>query len=728
MANQGASRLRNALITNGGRLPFVEAAARRVLRSGSLIFMFHRVLPYGEDCYEAEMATSTVAFQEILDWMAENFQVLALEDLVRHRGTSVDSKKPACAITFDDGWVDNFVHAFPLLLSRRLPATIFLPVQFIGTQRRFWQERLWLCVKELQLTEFAQTSIEEVARHFPWFPLSPEVLSPDGRLKRFLMTRPSEEAEEFVQHLTEFVGSQNSPGRAFMNWDEVEQMAKSGISFGSHTLHHVLLTQMEPEHAITEIRESRRELQERLGSEVPAFSYPWGAANSISRDAVRDTGYRYAVGTNPGLITGDADPWLLPRMAISNSILRTEDHLNSGSVLLSCAKNVIKARLRHKTRRAPRERAGRIRIVFVIDQISEWEGGTERQLHTLISALDRKYFDPRLCFILRVPGFPEETLPCEATWISDDPQNVPSLATRVMRLALYLRKTRPHIVQTFFIEGIFAGILAAKLAGVPKIVGSARNAGYWKKMRHRFAFRTVAPLADQWQCNSRALWEYTNKTEGVAPGRIEILPNALDLSRFRPVQSAERLASRRELGLHENGHVFVSIANFTPVKDIKTLLQAVANIKERVPEAQILIVGEGPLRKELEEQSEALGLAQMVRFTGRQSDVQLYLAAADFGVLTSLSEGSSNSVLEYMAMGLPSVVSDIAPNRELVNALFFTPGSAHDLADKLLLIGKDTELCSQLRSEYLASALQFGFRRFAMRVQSYYNKLNTRLY
>jgi glycosyltransferase involved in cell wall biosynthesis len=148
----------------------------------------------------------------------------------------------------------------------------------------------------------------------------------------------------------------------------------------------------------------------------------------------------------------------------------------------------------------------------------------------------------------------------------------------------------------------------------------------------------------------------------------------------------------------------------------------VANIKDRVSDAQILVVGEGPLRKELEDQSEALGLAHMVRFTGRQSDVQLYLAAADFGVLTSLSEGSSNSVLEYMAMGLPSVVSDIAPNRELVSGVFFRPGDMNDLASKLLLICQDGALRNSLRREYLSAAQQFSIERFVLRAQSYYSK------
>ena len=180
---------------------------------------------------------------------------------------------------------------------------------------------------------------------------------------------------------------------------------------------------------------------------------------------------------------------------------------------------------------------------------------------------------------------------------------------------------------------------------------------------------------------------------------------------------------RRILGLNESAQIFVSVAALTLVKDIRTLLDAVSQIRKQLSEVQFLVVGDGPLRKELEQQSEKLGLTGMVKFLGRQEDVRPYLTAADFGVLTSRSEGSSNSVLEYMAMGLPSVLSDIAANRELVNGLFFTPGDAGDLARKLLLICEDEALRTNLRSEYLIAVSQYSVGKFALRVQSYYSKL-----
>src|SRR5882757_2897320 len=105
------SKFRSTVANYLGRLPFVDMAARRILGAGSSVFMFHRVLPEGEECYDAGMATSKEAFGEILDWLTESFEVISLDELVNRRVEASDLNRPACAITFDDGWVDNFVHA-----------------------------------------------------------------------------------------------------------------------------------------------------------------------------------------------------------------------------------------------------------------------------------------------------------------------------------------------------------------------------------------------------------------------------------------------------------------------------------------------------------------------------------------------------------------------------------------------------------------------------------------
>ncbi len=291
-----------------GRVPLIQRAAHHMMSSGASVFMFHRVLPPGQESYEREMVTSTVNFAKFLDWACERYEIEPLDELVARRGTPRRPVRPLAAITFDDGWSDNYVHAFPLIRERKLSATIFLPVRFIGTTRRLWQEQLWFCMAQLKPDGRQEELAREVSRRFPWFPPSLPATDLTTWVRRLLMTRMSEEAEEFVQSLRESTGHlDGDEGRAFLNWDEVHLMQDSGISFGSHTLNHALLTHLAPAEALVEIERSAMEMRERLGQKQCGFSYPWGAAGPSARSAVKKS-YPYAVTTREGLVQSQSDP------------------------------------------------------------------------------------------------------------------------------------------------------------------------------------------------------------------------------------------------------------------------------------------------------------------------------------------------------------------------------------------------------------------------------------
>jgi glycosyltransferase involved in cell wall biosynthesis/peptidoglycan/xylan/chitin deacetylase (PgdA/CDA1 family) len=718
-------KLANRLAGLVGELPVIRQAANAVWGSGATIFMFHRVLPGGQRCFDSEMSTSEDAFSDFLDWASENYQTVPLDELFLERGKRSANQRPPCAITFDDGWLDNFVYAFPQLHRRQLPATIFLPTRFIGTNRRFWQERLWVSLQGMKDHERRRSAIAQVGKQLPWFPPAKEYRESYKALKRLLLTRPSVEAEEFTQHVLELAEvDDKSCERAFLNWDEVRQMQAAGVGFGSHTLNHTLLANATPSTGGVEIQESREELSAQLRSEVCGFAYPWGAVGAYSSAQLKKSGYQYAVTTRPGLAREDSDPFLLSRIAVSDAVLDGGlGRFNGGKVRLSLAKNVLMNRPRPSHKILEQTREERIKILFVIDVITEWEGGTERQLHLLIRSLDTKYFEPKLCFIFDAPELPTESYPCPVRVLYGAAEKVPPLPLRFLRLMQAIREEQPDIVQTFFTEGLLAGIPAARLAGVPQVVGSVRNAGYWKKSHHSLLMRVVKHFAHRWQTNSRALWAYQTQVEGIAPERVEILPNGTDLARFQRPTSEEVRRIRHELGLSEDGPICVSVANLTAIKDFPALIEAAKLLVKTLPTIQFVIVGDGPLRGQLEEQAREAKLMETVKFVGRQADVRPYLAAADFGILTSHSEGSSNSVLEYMAMGLPTVVSDIPPNRELVDGAFFKPGAARALAEQIEHLWHDAAERSAMSARNVYLAAQFSLEHFALRAQSYYARL-----
>lgn len=718
-------QIEDRLLGFAGELPLVRHATNWVLGSGATIFTFHRVLPRGKHCFDPELCTSEDSFSAFLDWMQTNYQIVPLNEAISRSGKPLRQKRPECAITFDDGWLDNFECAFPHLRRRGLPATIFLPTRFIGTNRRFWQERLQFCTKELKSREDGLEVIQKVARRLPWFPPTDADLTSYGALKRLLLSRPSTEAEDFTQRIAEGAGLDEAlADRAFINWDEVKQMQAGGLQFGSHTLSHTLLPNAPPRRSDQEIEESREELKAKIGEDPAGFSYPWGAVGPSSLAQVRRTGYEFAVTTRPGLVRNDCDPFLVPRVAISDSVLDGGKRAFSpGKVRLSFTKNILEGS--SKQRSAPTKRRGnkRIKILFVLDLITEWEGGTERQLRLLIQALDQRYFEPKLCFLFDAPELAEDSLPCPLIVVCPRSKRVPPVPLRLWRLIQVFRDERPDIVQCFFMEGLMLGILAGRIAKVPQVVGSARNAGYWRNFTHRFVMKGITQLAHRWQTNSRTLWSFQRDHEAVSADLIEILPNGTDFSKFELTTRDKHQRAREKLGLTVDGPICVSVANLSRIKDLGTLIYAAKLLLGRLPTVQFILVGEGPEREALQELSARLGVSHVVKFVGRQSDVRLFLAGADLGVLTSRSEGSSNSVLEYMAMGLPSVVSSIPANLELTNEVVFEAGNANDLAEKIFRLWQDEPLRERLSREYVATVSEFGLEQLTLRAQSYYSRV-----
>lgn len=714
---------RNRIAAMVGATPLVSAFAQKVCGRGATVFALHRVLPNDVPCFEPEMVTSENTFSAFLDWLQDNYEITTLMDIFSRRGLRVDPTHPPCALTFDDGWYDNYLYAFPQLRKRKLPATIFLPLRFIGTDRKFWQEILWHSMRGIESQEALRDILIQVALRTPWFPPVDTFELTNWNLKMLLLKRSAEEAEEFTKLFAGYAPPVTPYyQRSFVNWEEVREMQGAQISFGSHTLNHVLLSTTKPSTAQEEIYQSRQELRERLGEEPCGFAYPWGALGPWTLDQVHDTGYDFAVTVTPGVLTTETNPYLIPRIPLSESILDGgQKTFSPGKARVSFAKNIMTNPPNEDMHSSLQSPSKKVKILFVLDQITEWEGGTEKQLKTLINSLDRDAFQPELCFLLPTRTLPEDSYPCPVHWVpqGDDPGN---LFSRLWGLTSLIRATRPDIVQTFFQEGLILGTLASWLNEVPVRIVSVRNSHGISPI-HSGIMRSIQGLSTLWQCNSPSLLRNTCQKYGVAPERIEILPNGLDLSQFNPATPQEKAALKSSLGVRPEGPIFVYVANLTPVKDFSTLIRAAAKVKPHFPAAQYLLVGDGPSRTDIQELARSLDVVEAIKLTGRVADVRPYLAAADFGLQTSQSEGSSNSLLEYMAMGLPSVVSDISANRDLVEGVFFQTGNASDLAEKIVQIAEDWNWQQRLVRQYRETAAEFSLEKHTNRVQSFYSRM-----
>ena len=152
--------------------------------------------------------------------------------------------------------------------------------------------------------------------------------------------------------------------------------------------------------------------------------------------------------------------------------------------------------------------------------------------------------------------------------------------------------------------------------------------------------------------------------DGFRRRTIDVIYNGVDPAVFVP--AADRPALRAELGLLPDRQYVVTVARFHPIKDHRTLIAAFGRIASQLPSVDLILVGDGALRGDLEAQVAELGLTNRVQFWGVRRDVAQILQAADLFVLPSISEAASLTLLEAMSSGCPVVVTDVGGNPEIV--------------------------------------------------------------
>lgn len=173
---------------------------------------------------------------------------------------------------------------------------------------------------------------------------------------------------------------------------------------------------------------------------------------------------------------------------------------------------------------------------------------------------------------------------------------------------------------------------------------------------------------------------------------IEVIPNGVDTERFRP---RERAAWETLPGCRAGEQVIGVVARLAPEKDHATLLRAFREVAARNSLARLVLVGDGPLRRELERQADVLGIWPRVTFLGDRADVADLLPRIDLFWLPSRREGLSLVLLEAMACGLPVVATRVGGNSEVVlpgwTGWLVPPGDPRALAEALLALLADPE-------------------------------------
>ncbi len=258
----------------------------------------------------------------------------------------------------------------------------------------------------------------------------------------------------------------------------------------------------------------------------------------------------------------------------------------------------------------------------------------------------------------------------------------------VHRLERLLRQQNAQLTQTFLFHANIVGRIAARRAGVARVVCGIRVAQRGSRWR-LWLDRKTDSLVDRHVCVSQGVSQFSADRGGLPKAKLAVIPNGVDLARFeRP---------KRE----ESGHGVVTyVGRLDRQKGLSWLLDTATVWLRELPDCELLIVGEGPERGPLEAKCRSLGLSDRVHFALWRLDIPQILASSRLLVLPSLWEGMPNAVLEAMAAGLPVVVTDVEGVRDILGPTaggqVIPLGDVQAFADRIICLVRDPQAAAAI--------------------------------
>jgi len=301
---------------------------RRRMTDNAFVLMYHRVLASNDlhKLYiQPGMYVTSSSFEKQICFLKSKYRILLLEELI-NKIRRKETVGGCCAITFDDGWLDNHTNAFPVLKKYQAPATIFLATDFIGTNRLFWPEEICCYLERSSLVRHASPSSLSTVL---WFLREIEKYSSANRdlfldkAIEVLKGLSPDERNTILEYFRGMGKSQDLP-RQMLNWEEVDEMSNSGLlAFGAHTAGHEILDQLPISKARIEISKSKEEIEQRLGVKVSIFAYPNGNYNENVQKVLQECTFAGAVTTRKGLMNQETSLMEIPRIGIHEDISYT---------------------------------------------------------------------------------------------------------------------------------------------------------------------------------------------------------------------------------------------------------------------------------------------------------------------------------------------------------------------------------------------------------------------
>jgi peptidoglycan/xylan/chitin deacetylase (PgdA/CDA1 family) len=226
-------------------------------------------------------------FKKEILYLKRNFQILSMDEVVHSMKAGIEFRKPSIAITFDDGYLDNYTLAYPVLKKYGIPATLYITTSLIGTLNRTWLDQIEFALMkskrdELDLpTIFGDKKVGIKTRK--------EKEHVNRIVSEALKLRPDSERKILLQKFFNALEIncnplENEKSRVMLNWDEINQMAQNGMTIGSHSHTHPILSRMPIQEAKEDIFNSKKMVEKNLGDQVKHFSFPNGRQEDFSEE------------------------------------------------------------------------------------------------------------------------------------------------------------------------------------------------------------------------------------------------------------------------------------------------------------------------------------------------------------------------------------------------------------------------------------------------------------
>jgi len=278
----------------------LSLARKWVQKRGVIVLTFHRVLTDSQLQQTASLGGMIVrnrTFAAFLGYASQHceFANLAQEPDWKPSGNL------KLAVTFDDGWADNAESVYPIASQYHVPFVVFIVPERTGTALPFWPERTVAALDRIPAVNGSRRAVSI------------------GKAIEELKALSAMERETRITQMTGSGGALESSAAVdkTMTWDQIAELQARGVTFGSHTSTHEILTTIPAPQAEQEIVSSREAIQQKLGSSCELFSYPNGDYSGPVRELVAQAGYKFAfLNQEPGVWTHDCDPLLIPRVNV----------------------------------------------------------------------------------------------------------------------------------------------------------------------------------------------------------------------------------------------------------------------------------------------------------------------------------------------------------------------------------------------------------------------------